>query len=91
MEFEEIRLENSPFILLDFQGKDVFSQEREEILLDNGPIKKIKNVYSKDNGKASSLLDFILGVACLTSLIYAVLGQRFTGQRCAAVASLTIG
>ncbi len=60
VEFEEIKLENSPFILLDFQDKDVYSQEEEEILFDNGPIKKIKNVYSKEKGKDSRLLNFIL-------------------------------
>ncbi len=60
VEFEEIKMENSPFILLDFKDKDVYSQEEEEILLDNGPIKKIKNVYAKDISKDSRLLNFIL-------------------------------
>lgn len=37
------------------------------------------------------LPDFILAVAFFTSLIYAVLGERFSRQRSAALASLTIG
>lgn len=60
VEFREIKLENSPFILLDFHNKDVYSQEEKEIVINRGPVKNIKNVYSQAKGKDSRQLNFIL-------------------------------
>ncbi len=60
VEFREIKLENSPFILLDFHNKDVYSQEEKEIVINKGPVKNIKNVYSQAKGKDSRQLNFIL-------------------------------
>lgn len=58
--FNNTKLDNPPSLILSFPGSKVFSIEKEEMILDKGPIKRIKTKYYNPKRKGERQLQFIV-------------------------------
>lgn len=58
--FNNTKLDNPPSLILSFPGSKVFSSEKEELILDKGPIKRIKNKYYDPKRQGARQLQFII-------------------------------
>jgi polysaccharide export outer membrane protein len=60
VEYKETRIENPPCLILSFPQKKIFSHQDDEIILNKGPIKKIKNDHLKKEGKSERQLNMMI-------------------------------
>ncbi|MGB2763839.1 MAG: polysaccharide biosynthesis/export family protein [Candidatus Aminicenantaceae bacterium] len=58
--YKETKLENPPGIIISFPGNKVFCSEKDELIINKGPIKKIKNEYYEKEGKGQRWLNFLV-------------------------------
>jgi len=58
--YKETKLENPPGIIISFPGNKVFCSEKDELIINKGPIKKIKNEYYEREGKGQRWLNFLV-------------------------------
>jgi len=60
VQYIETKLENPPCLVIRFPEGKVFSNEKEELIINKGAIKKIKNGYYKKQNKGLRQLNFML-------------------------------
>lgn len=60
VQFKDATLKDSSIIIINFPGGDVYSNEEDEVVINKGPIKKVKHGYSRKIGDNVRLLDFVL-------------------------------
>lgn len=58
--YKETKLENPPGIIISFPENKVFCSEKDELIINKGPIKKIKNEYYEREGKGRRWLNFLI-------------------------------
>lgn len=58
--YKEIKMKNPPGIIISFPENKVFCSEKDELIINKGPIKKIKNEYYKREGKSQHWLNFLI-------------------------------
>jgi polysaccharide export outer membrane protein len=60
VQFNNTKLDNPPCVIISFPGNKVYSTEKDEIIINKGPIKRIKNEYLKNGNKGQRQLQFVL-------------------------------
>jgi len=101
--YKETKLENPPGIIISFPKNKVFCSEKDELIINKGPIKKIKNEYYKRDGKGQRWLNFLV-VELSKDIPYTIsqsgssiiirmenLTQSYNSQRVIAIGETTTG
>jgi len=60
VQYKDTKLDNPPCLMLSFPEEKIFSGEDEELLINKGPIKKIKNEYYQRGAKGGRQLNFMV-------------------------------
>lgn len=60
VQFNNIKLDSPPCVIISFPGSKIFSSEKDEIILNKGPIKRIKTEYFKNGNPGRRQLQFVL-------------------------------
>lgn len=60
VQYEDTKLENPPALIISFPENKVFSNEEEEVIINKGPIKKIKNEYYESAVKGQHRLNLVI-------------------------------
>lgn len=58
--YKDTKLENPPCIIISFPENKVFSNAEDELIINKGPIKKIRNEYYHKKDKGQRWLNFII-------------------------------
>jgi len=58
--YKETKLENPPRIIISFPKNKVFCSEKDELIINKGPIKKIKSEYYEREGKGQRWLNYLV-------------------------------
>ncbi len=58
--YKDTKLENPPCILISFPDKKVFSSEEDVVIINKGPIKRIKNEYYQSEGESRRQLELVI-------------------------------
>lgn len=60
VQFNNTKLDSPPCVIISFPGNRVYSTEKDEIIINKGPIKRIKNEYFKKGNQGQRQLQFVL-------------------------------
>jgi polysaccharide export outer membrane protein len=60
VQYKDTKLENPPCILISFPEKKVFSSEEDIMIVNKGPIKRIRNEYYQSEGEGSRQLNLVI-------------------------------
>jgi len=60
VQYKDTKLENPPGIILSFPDKKVFSSEEDVVIVNEGPIKRIKNEYYQAEGEGNRQLNLVI-------------------------------
>jgi len=60
VQYKDTKLENPPCILISFPDKKVFSSEEDVVIVNKGPIKRIKNEYYQSEGESGRQLNLVI-------------------------------
>lgn len=60
VQFQETKLENPPCLIISFPEDKIISNKEEELKINKGPIKRIKNEYYMEEKKGQRLLNFVV-------------------------------
>jgi polysaccharide export outer membrane protein len=60
VQYQDTKLENPPGIILSFPDKKVFSSEEDVVIVNKGPIKRIKNEYYQTEGEGNRQLNLVI-------------------------------
>ena len=60
VQYKDTKLENPPCILISFPDKKVFSSEVDVVIVNKGPIKRIKNEYYQSEGENGRQLNLVI-------------------------------
>jgi len=60
VQYKDTKLENPPCLIINFPDDKIFSSEEDELFINKGPIKKIKNEYYKSRSKGQRQLNFMI-------------------------------
>ncbi|GAG35788.1 unnamed protein product, partial [marine sediment metagenome] len=60
VQYKDTKLENPPAIILSFPDKKVFSSEEDVVIVNKGPIKRIKNEYYQTEGEGQRQLELVI-------------------------------
>ncbi len=60
VQYKATKLENPPCIIISFPDKKVFSSEKDVVILNKGPIKRIKNEYYQSEGEGRRQLELVI-------------------------------
>jgi len=60
VQYKDTKLENPPVIILSFPDKKVFSSEEDVLIVNKGPIKRIKNEYYQSEGEGQRQLNLMV-------------------------------
>lgn len=58
--FKDTKLENPPCILISFPDKKVFSSEEDVVIVNKGPIKRIRNEYYQSGNESERQLNLVI-------------------------------
>lgn len=60
VQYKDTKLENPPCLIINFPENRVFSSEKDEMIINKGAVKKIKNEYYQNGPKGQRLLSFVI-------------------------------
>jgi polysaccharide export outer membrane protein len=60
VQYKATKLENPPCILISFPDRKVFSSEKDVVIVNKGPIKRIKNEYYQSEGEGRRQLELVI-------------------------------
>ena len=60
VQYKDTKLENPPCILISFPDKKVFSSKEDVVIVNKGPIKRIKNEYYQSEGESRRQLNLVI-------------------------------
>jgi len=60
IQYKDTKLENPPCIIISFPDKKVFSSEEDIVIVNKGPIKRIKNEYYQSEGEGQRQLNLMI-------------------------------
>lgn len=60
VQYEDTKLENPPSLIISFPKNKVFCNEKDELIINKGPIKKIKNEYYQSEVKGKRRLNLVI-------------------------------
>lgn len=60
VQYKATKLENPPCLIISFPENKVYSSEEDVLIINKGPIKKIKNVYYQRGDKGRCQLNFVI-------------------------------
>ena len=60
VQYKDTKLENPPCIIISFPDKKVFSSEEDVLIINKGPIKRIKNEYYQSEGEGQHQLNLVI-------------------------------
>jgi polysaccharide export outer membrane protein len=60
VQYKETKVENPPRLVISFPKDAVYGNEREELVINKGPIRKIRNEYRQGEGKSERRLNSVI-------------------------------
>jgi protein involved in polysaccharide export with SLBB domain len=60
VQYKDTKLENPPCILINFPEKKIFSSEEDVVIVNKGPIKRIRNEYYQSEGEGPRQLNLVI-------------------------------